>query len=116
MVEIKTDSPKPYGLLVIKDARSIPTGIIKGYVAQLIFKEGHLFTINYTPSKSNEDTHYSYLSNKEIINKKRNFVASEANNGVSYNSVFDDLNFMVLREKKDIHLINNANFLENVSI
>lgn len=71
MVEIKTDSPKPYGLLVIKDARSIPTGIIKGYVPQLIFKEGHLFTINYTPSKSNEDTHYSYLSNKEIINKKR---------------------------------------------
>ncbi len=97
-VEIKTDNPKPYGLLVLKDGRSIPIGIVKGYVAQLIFKEGHLFTINYTPAKSNEYTHYSYLSNKEIINKKRNFVASAANNGLSYNSVFDDVNFERLRQ------------------
>ncbi len=97
-VEIKTDNPKPYGLLVLKDGRSIPIGIVKGYVAQLIFKEGRLFTINYTPAKSNEYTHYGYLSKKEMINKKRNFVASAANNGLSYNSVFDDVNFERLRQ------------------
>lgn len=97
-VKIKTKNPKPYGLLVLKDGKSIPIAIIKGYVAQLIFKGGDLFTINYTPAKSNEYTHYSYHANKEMINSKRIFVANAANNGLSYNSVFDDVNFERLKQ------------------
>ncbi|AYZ10999.1 caspase family protein [Chryseobacterium arthrosphaerae] len=82
-----------YGLLTISEGRSIPIAIIKGFVAELVFKDGNLFTINYTPSKNNNFAFEDYQRKKAMIEQKRSFIANAANNGFRYNEVFNSINF-----------------------
>ncbi|WP_288373918.1 caspase family protein [uncultured Chryseobacterium sp.] len=83
----------PYGLLTISEGRSLPIAIIKGFVTELVFKDGNLFTINYTPSKNNHFAFEDYQRKKAMIEQKRSFIANAANNGFRYNEVFSNVNF-----------------------
>ncbi|WP_343658874.1 caspase family protein [Chryseobacterium sp.] len=85
-----------YGLLLLENGRSIPVAVIEGFVAQLIFKDGYLFTINYTPVKSNSYNYLQYQEKKEMIIQKRNLVAIAANNGFNYEDAFKKIDFAKL--------------------
>ncbi|WP_333577701.1 hypothetical protein [Sphingobacterium sp.] len=62
-------------------------------MAQLIFKDGYLFTVNYTPVKSNSFNYSQFQEKKEMIIQKRNLVAIAANNGFNYEDTFKKIDF-----------------------
>lgn len=77
----------------MENGRSIPVAVIEGFVAQLIFKDGYLFTVNYTPVKSNSFNYSQFQEKKEMIIQKRNLVAIAANNGFNYEDTFKKIDF-----------------------
>lgn len=89
------------GLLILPDGRSIPVSIIRGFIGELIFKDGYLFTVNYTPSKLNTYTYEDFLSKKDMIMKKRNYIAIAANNGFNYNEAFEKVDFNTIERYND---------------
>ncbi|MBB6330859.1 hypothetical protein HNP24_001809 [Chryseobacterium sediminis] len=95
LIEIPDEynSTQSSGLLVLRDGRSIPVSIISGFIGELIFKDGYLFTVNYTPTKQNTYTYQDFQSKKDMIMKKRNYIAIAANNGFNYNEAFEKIDF-----------------------
>ncbi|QBO59546.1 caspase family protein [Chryseobacterium salivictor] len=85
--------PTSWSLLRLKGDRSVPIAIIEGFIAQLVFKDGYLFTVNYSPAKTNHYTYDDYQSKKDEVTKKRSLIAISANNGFNYKEAFQKVDF-----------------------
>lgn len=83
------DETRASALVILQSGISVPVAILKGFIGTLIFNEGHLLTVNYTPSR-NSDKYWEYQSRENDINFARATVAALANEGFDYSQKFSD--------------------------
>ncbi|RZJ72570.1 caspase family protein [Flavobacterium sp.] len=76
-------------LFILKNQESVPIMVLPGFIGHLIFRKGRLLTVNYSPSRKNAPKYREFERNKDKILWARAIVASAANEGLEYGTLFD---------------------------
>jgi hypothetical protein len=70
-------------LIVLRNGNSIPLAILNGFIGTIIFNEGKVLTVNYTPSR-NTPRYMEYEMFSNQIELRRALVATSARNGLDF--------------------------------